>query len=260
MRMETIIESEGVDMSPPPPREVDGNELFNKALYLFGFIPADDDPRWALINGYVLAQKPRFKRVTFEAALSGIYLSQTPSYRNGYGCWGSEPNLRQLSRAIINMRTYPFLKVLYERVKDSIDIPDGFKLELARTNRILKGTDRRAITGCPEAAHQLRLFDGSEYRGRIGFNAHREQGGIILSITNVQGVPGGEDYYKEMKEKYNVNPFNFLIGVLKLMTGESPYPMPLRGLKNPKYGESRALYHGVFKLEGIPRANFTRHQ
>jgi hypothetical protein len=258
MRLEELFAAEGLNFEPPPPKEVDGNLLVNSALFLFGFIPEPDDPRWIVINSYASAkQSTKFRPVTFESALSGVYLSQALSYRNGYGKWSSAQNIRQLCRAIVSMDSHGQLRDVFTSMSPE-SFPDLMKLELARTNRILKGSDQHGITGCPEAAYQLRMFDGRKYLGRVGFNVHKEGGLFVVSLTNIQGVPGAREKYEEIADKIGKHPHNYLVDFVRSMASIHTSSAVIRGLKNPAKEEARPFYNKVFKTEGIERMSFER--
>lgn len=259
LRIESVITAEGLSERTLPPGILKGNEYLGASEYLFKFVLNDDDSRWSIIDRYVQAKhEAKFKRLNFENALSAIYLSNEPSYRNGYASFITLENIRHLCRAVNNVSAYPLLQKLYQSTTEVVPLPDNLSVEFARTNRILSGTDKRGVTGCPEALYQLRMFLEGKYIARIGFNAHPEGESTVLSITNIQGVPSGVSYYDSLYEQFNFRPFNTLIRRLKLFADESPDPIELRGLKNPANIACSGLYNSVFKLEGIQRFSFKR--
>jgi|Napbiome12C3dose_1001474.scaffolds.fasta_scaffold00001_218 hypothetical protein len=248
----------------PPSRELPsgilkGNDLLNASAYLFRFILSDDDPRWHIVSGFVQAKKEaRFRPLNFENALLAIYLSDAPSFRNGYSSVSKAESLRQFCRAVYNVGAFPILKDSFQAVAEEPELPRGFTIEFARTDRILSGANKLGITGCPEALYQLRMFKDGEYIARIGFNAHSEEEVMVLSVTNMQGVPKGHPY-RELSEQCGVKPFNVLLQRVKTLTDVSSIPVVLRGLKNPVHQESGPLYNTVFKHEKIRRFSFKRN-
>ncbi|MBI2338220.1 hypothetical protein HYU95_03460 [Candidatus Daviesbacteria bacterium] len=266
MRIETIIQEEGLADPRLLPGILKGNRYLNASEYLFRFILSDDDPRWAIAAGYTKAkQANRFKPVSFESALSAIYLSDRPSFRGGYGMYNSPPTLRQLCRAVINIGCYPELKAVFDKTSNASGLPEGLSWEFARTERILSGTDRRGITGCPEALYQVRVFcQGTEtscqgkYLGRVGFNIHTEGESQVMSVTNLQGIPCGPDCYHCFTQRFGIKFFNALVNQAKRMAAEHPIPIQLKGLKNPNCIGSSGLYNATFKTEGIQRVSFKR--
>jgi len=230
--------------------------LIDAAERLFGFLPNEDDERWQIASYYCQAkEKNEIKPMNFENAMRSIYLSEDISFRNAIMAYTHEPNVRQLARAVINLNHFDFLKEKFTNLNDGLN--SNFKIEFSQTNRINQGTDERGITGCPEALYQLRLFDQDEYIARIGFNIHMESKTKIVSITNIQGIPGGSENYKNIVEQYGFKPFNLLIKKLKTSLSDENN-LIYRGLKNPKNEDSASLYNTVFKTEKIKRYSFKK--
>lgn len=230
--------------------------LINAAEGLFGFLPSDDDERWQIASYYRQAkEKNEIKPINFENAMRAIYLSEDISFRNAIMAYTHEPNVRQLARAVINLNHFDFLKEKFTDLND--DLNSNFKIEFSQTNRINMGTDNRGITGCPEALYQLRLFDQDKYVARIGFNIHMESKTKIISITNIQGIPGGNENYKNITEQYGFKPFNLLIQKLKTSLSDDN-SLIYRGLKNPKNENCAGLYNAVFRAEKIKGCSFKK--
>mgnify|MGYP001577345812 CR=1 FL=1 len=252
-----LLDQEGVSFRQFPPLIYRGG-LLNTCEYLFRCIPEQEDPRWLIASEY---EKTRdevgFDGINFENALLAIYLSDTPSFRNGYAAYASEENVRHLCRAIVNLRSHPIFNGMFESTR--LSLPEESAVEFAITDRINLGSDKNGITGCPEALYQLRMFYKNRYIARIGFNGHIEEEGVVVSITNVQGVPNGKEFYTWMIDTYQTTPFNLLVNYLRCMcesVGQAS--VDLRGLKNPRNEQSRGLYNALFESEGISRYSFHR--
>ena len=252
-----IVLSEGFKPEPLPAWLKKSEGLINTAIKLWGFIPEDSDPRWQIVSGFNKALcEHKFTGENFENALQAIYLSKIPSYRNEYGKFAREPNMRQLLRAIKNVASWPKLQTSFENSRVKSQLPEEISLSLAKTNRLTRGADQKGITGCPEALYQLRFFHKRDYMGRVGFNLHQEYSTNIFSITNVQGVPGSAIGYSEIERKYGLKAFNLLVKKVVRVAREFGNA-DVRGLKNPRDGDS-GFYNSVFKSEGIKRFSFKR--
>lgn len=82
------------------------------------------------------------------------------------------------------------------------------QFELSQTRRVNGGPDKRGITPCPEAVHQVRMFNNDrEYLGRVGFNVHREGGAHVITIANIQGAPGRGPEYDRLRRQAGIDPF-----------------------------------------------------
>lgn len=252
-----LLDQEGVSFRQFPPLIYRGG-LLNTCKYLFRCIPEQEDPRWLIASEYEKARdEVGFDGRNFENALLATYLSDTPSFRNGYAAYASEENIRHLCRAIVNLRSHSIFKGMFETTQ--VSLPEESAVEFDMTDRINLGIDNRGITGCPEALYQLRMFYKDRYIARVGFNGHIEGEGFVVSITNVQGVPNGKEVYNWMKDIYQTTPFNLLINYLRGMCESvSPVSVDLRGLKNPRNEQSRGLYNALFESEGIPKYSFHR--
>ena len=144
---------------------------------------------------------------------------------------------------------WPYLTELFGRV--TIPALQCAALNLERTNKITLGSDQRGVTGCPEALYQLQIYMG-EYAGRIGFNFHLENNTQIISITNVQGVPGAKQMYDQFEEEYGERPHNYLIRYLQAFGEVAPAEMLFRGWRNPKSENADPrFYNTLFRAEGI---------
>jgi hypothetical protein len=233
-------------------------DLINSAEKLFGFLPNDNDERWQIASIYNTANKKHeIIPVNLENGLLAIYLSNQVSFRNAIMAYTHEPNIRQLTRAVVNLNNFDFLKEKFKNVNNNLI--NDFSIEFALTNHIKKGVDERGITGCPEALYQLRLFDEKKYIARIGFNVHMEEKNKIISIVNIQGVPGKIQLYKDIIEEYKVKPFNILIQKLKRSLSNEENVI-FRGLKNPKNKESSALYNATLDAEGIKKFSYKKEK
>ena len=110
-----------------------------------------------------------------------IYLSDTPSFRNGYAAYASEENVRHLCRAIVNLRSRPIFQEMFESTQ--LSLPEESAVEFAMTDRINLGSDKRGITGCPEALYQLRMFYKDRYIARVGYNGHIEGESFVVILV-----------------------------------------------------------------------------
>lgn len=236
---------------------MNGNEAVNVSLHFFRFILADKDPRWKLVHDYLaLKETVQFKPIHMENALEAIYLSDFKSYRSRYSGFSCPANILQLERAIQNVKSWPWLQKRFDETNNT-NSSDSIQIKLARTDSITSGKNKEGVTACPEALYQLRMFQNNKYISRIGFNIHIEDESNVISITNIQGVPGGHQINEEIKEEYGTMPYNILIRRLKLLQ-ESDENIIIKGLKNPLHNESSALYNSVFKAETVNRVHFKR--
>ncbi len=131
-----------------------------------------------------------------------------------------------------------------------------WKMKLARTERITRGTDRQGITGCPEALYQIQLFKQEKYVGRVGFNLHHEKVWRV-TIANLQGIPGGCPEYLEFLERHGIGPFNELMQTAKTLFRRFDSNTMILGLRNPSTDNSDLL-NTVLEAEEIQRARFRR--
>lgn len=224
------------------------HDLINSSIKLFGFILSENDLRWNIANEFSNLTKNHQTNpnsIIGEVAQSSIYLSNVPSFRSKYRRPSSLENDIQLARASTNISAIPEYKSVFwgESVNECSFTYD-------RTNNITRKKGMHDITGCPEALHQLRLWSPTGYYlARIGFNVHKEKNDIekkIISISNVQGIPNGIEWYK----KYGIDPFRILIQRLKEVVCIDD-KFDIRGLKNPLVND--CLYNTVFKAVGIER-------
>jgi len=204
----SIIVEEGLRQEQLPPGIQKSEALINMSIELFRHILTDDDQRWHIVNAWLeMAKKPHIQGIHREVALGTKYLSSKSSYRNEYGKYVRAENLRQLCRATNNLMSNDRLKTIFDSLPKLL-FPNT--LSLTRTNKITLGTGSDGITGCPEALYQIRLLSAEnkpKYLGRLGFNMHHEQSGWVMSITNLQGIPGGCPSYEEFR-KNGIEPFN----------------------------------------------------
>lgn len=241
----SLIRNEGICDVVLPAGIEKSEQLVQASIYLFKFILGDDDSRWGIVKKFVDAkEETQFEGVHVETALIATYLSKTNGHRGNYARYSTPESIRQLCRAVVNLSQW-------ENVSNNVDLSSQeVELEVARTNKITRGTDRRGITGCPEALYQLRMFFNGTYVGRTGFNVHNESSEKIVSITNIQGVPNGKSYHNKIEDRLGTPPMNFLVG--RVAGFAERIGADVRGLKNPKNGDQR-MYNIIFKKERIDR-------
>lgn len=257
-----ILYSEGIDIPSFPPGMQKSQRLVGASIDLFGLILPDADPRWPLAYGF---QKQVLENghtgFNFENAMRAVYLGDPASRRTGYSTTMNPENLRQMCRALQNLSAHVQVVERDRAVKQVL--PEGVDIELVLTDRISRGTNSFGITGCPEALYQLRLFDEKKYLARVGFNLHTPtidgSQTPVISITNVQGVPGGQEGISRFRQKAGISPFNLLVRRVVAMARAQDFDiLRVYGLRNPKNETSAPLYNSVFRREGIPRAHFDR--
>src|ERR1700747_566610 len=101
---------------------------------LYGFLPADGDPRWPFLYRYdQIKRGVGFKSVHFANAWGATYLSETPSYRVGFVSSISSENCLQLDRALDNLGE---AKNVAERYKSSAEAYEAYDMRLARTDQL----------------------------------------------------------------------------------------------------------------------------
>jgi hypothetical protein len=223
--------------------------IIDTAFNVFGFLPPDDDIRWPFLAKYTAVKDSlHFGAMNFENAWGrAVYLSDELSWRRGFVTTLHGENTLQLDRALDNLAHRKDVLSRFDATcGDDVDV--RFKV----TDALITHSDRtnKPETPCPEALYQLRLYVG-EYLGRVGFNLHTEDNSSIVSIVNIQGVPDGRSRIAKFEEDHGINPFNFLVKRVVRMAEISKPDLEVRGLINPKRGNSR-LYNGVFRSEGIP--------
>lgn len=217
------------------------------AATVLGFIPEDGDERWRFIQAYSSIQtETRFKPINFANAMRAKYLSGTPSFHCGFSTSIIPENALQQERALDNLAAK-------HRVADAfsaLDLPDG--VHLAITEAICNDDTRRprGVTPCPEALYQLRAYDSAGYFARVGFNIHAEESQLVMSVTNIQGVPGAAERYAEYMSQTGKSVFNRLVNIAQSMAPLIDTGCEVRGIINPVRGNSK-LYWGVFETEGV---------
>jgi len=225
------------------------NRLVNLALHTFGVVLDQGDPRWWLIAA--MGRLTSFRPQHMENALTATYASSRPSYRQEYGKWRREPNLRQLVRAVQNVGYWSELQRSGGIFETGGGWPKGYQQLLRRTHRIAKGADASGVTGCPEALYQFQLWSGNRYLGRIGFNRHWEGKVPVLTIANIQGVPGASSDYSRLYRSMKVHPFNQLVRELISVAGLCGGVV--RGISPPPSEKANdAVYRKVFQEEMVP--------
>lgn len=87
----------------------------------------------------------------------------------------------------------------------------------------------------------------------------KENGANVVSFTNIQGVPGYD--YKAFSDRHGLPPFNIALATAKkeLPNIDSTVSWMFRGIRNPKEGDTRGLYRGVFREMDISRVLVTRN-
>jgi len=220
------------------------------AFDAFGFLPHDDDPRWSFLERYAeISARVGFKAINFANAYGrAVYLSDVASYAVGFVTSYGDENELQLSRALDNLgHKYD----VHDRFAASSDDFSDFDIRLALTDRLSTDPTKapRAITPCPEALYQLRLFVDGEYLARSAFNVHHVDEAVIQSVVNIQGTPGSVARNAAFAAQHGISPFNLLVRRAVAM-GQVVPGFRTRGLLNPKRGNSR-LYWSALEGEHI---------
>lgn len=248
-----------MSLSLAPPNPESGCELpfmqkppalLDAAFNLYGFLPTDDDPRWSFLERYEeVKSRTGFRPINFENAFGAIYLSAKPSFRSGHITTINPENSLQLDRALDNLGAQ---EALDERYEASIS-NDDIDMRLVITDRIASHQHDQVQreTPCPEALYQVRLYYGG-YLARVGINVHREDETEVISIVNIQGIPGGREKVKEFQDETGINPFNLLVQRVVSLSRAGDFASSVRGLINPTKGNSQ-LYWGVLAKEGIEK-------
>lgn len=223
--------------------------LIDTVFDLYGFLPEDDDPRWSFLSRYDdVKHKIGFGAMNFANAWGATYLSDDISYRSGFvNSFNAENNL-QLDRALDNIE---YTNDVHERYILSEDNYNGVTMQLAQTDCLTTNPHepKRIITPCPEALYQIRLYD-DQYLARVGFNLHEETDSTILSIVNIQGVPGGSKRNHEFEKMFGISPFNILVRRVLSLAGVQNPAYTVRGMINPERGNPQ-LYWGVLEQESV---------
>lgn len=224
-------------------------DLVDTAFSLFKFLPVDGDVRWAFLVRYNdIKKRVGFRPINFENAWGATYLSAVPSYRSGFVSSLNAENCLQLQRALDNVG---LMREMPGRFAASQSGFEQFDMQLRLTDRLMTDPTRqkRIVTPCPEALYQVRLNYG-QYLARVGFNLHSEDGGVVLSLVNIQGTPGSSERNADFQFEFGVRPFNALVQrVLALASVEEPV-YDVRGIINPLRGNAQ-LYWGVLAAEGV---------
>lgn len=224
-------------------------DVVDTAFALFGFLPEDDDPRWHFLSRYTdIQQETHFGRMNFANAWGATYLSDVVSYRSGFVTTANPENGLQLDRALDNLEAAPEVAVRY--ATSSPGFAD-YTMHYTLTDRLTFDpcAPPQPVTPCPEALYQIRLYADDAYLARVGFNIHQEADTDVLSIVNIQGIPGGLKRNRAFTETYNISPFNLLVRrVISLANERHPYD--IRGLVNPERGNPQ-LYYGVLVEEDV---------
>ncbi len=225
--------------------------VIDTAFNVYGYLPDDGDERWEFLAEYaeVKARVP-FKPVNFDNAWGATYLSEEPSHRTGYVTTVSPENRLQLERALDNLDSIPDVK---RRFEASGQIYDATTMQYTVTDRLTTDPTKPipAVTPCPEALHQIRLYDEDGYLARVGFNVHDEDEEPVVSIVNIQGTPGSKERNANFKKEHGIAPYNALVQRVIAMTVADDAQLDLRGMINPERGNAR-LYWGVLDQENIP--------
>ena len=220
------------------------------AFELFGYMPRDGDMRWGFLENYSwVKEQVGFTPQHFANARRATYLSNEESHIEGFVTTAAPKNMLQGNRALDNIVTHDRLDDLFELTKRKGDPTVVFRI----TDRLTTDPAEayNPITPCPEALHQLQLFDDEGYLARVGINAHYEDDVMVISIANIQGVPGGVNRNRGFCDQYGKMPFNFLVERVKSISNASPINTETRGVINPSGGNSR-LYQSVFSATEIP--------
>ena len=247
-RIEQILTQEGLEIFRPKSLLGIPIDCQKAAIDLFRFLPELPDPRWSIALSWTRARQLGIRPIHEEVSQSAIYLSLKPGYRNGYSSFQSEPNLRLIARASVNLASLDQVKRRYCQ-SNSIRRTSDIQHVLAITNKITRGTNPDGTTGCPEALYQIRMQRNKDYLGRAGFNIHTENGAQVVSISNIQGIPGGRDIYAQLEKKEGVNPFVSLVSFVRSMFPDAV----IRGVKNPV--KNPEFYNTVLSRAGVTRMN-----
>ena len=242
------IESQGP--TPESPFIQKPVSLLDTAINLYGFLPADDDPRWSFLTRYEdVKQMVEFRAMNFDNAWRATYLSATTSFRSGYVTTVNPENSLQLNRALDNLS---LAKAVTDRYSSSSNDYENFDMRFTVTDRLTTDPTKPSQdeTPCPEALYQIRLYETGRYLARVGFNLHHEDSITVLSLVNIQGTPGSVSRNAIFEATHDVSPFNLLVQrVQKLAHTQSP-EFEIRGIINPDKGNTN-LYWGVLSHEGV---------
>jgi hypothetical protein len=142
-----------------------------------------------------LSEDGIFKGAHLEHALRANHLSNHPSIRRGFIRYIDEVTIPQLARALANIEIGNSVKPKLDNVL-SLSIVYRCNYEIGRIGSGLK-PDERGIMGCQESLWQFQLstvlLGNEQFIGRIGFNYYWENDNPIVSITNIQGIPGAKE-------------------------------------------------------------------
>ena len=218
-----IFDREGIDKRP---HTENISDLHSASVNLFGFILHPEDPRWRLAYQYGrLKNSIRFQREHFHNAWMADYASSKRSTKARFPSTNTHDNHLQLARALSNLEIGHQLAKKFPEVSK---VGNGYRILFERTKSTAMKTDKRGVTGLPEALWQLQLYKNGNYVGRIGFNFHSEHGKKIMTIANVQGVSPEAFAVKRRKIKTEIEQAKkelgkdfgaFLIGYAKKILG-----------------------------------------
>ncbi len=227
------------------------SEVHEASVFLFKQILPLKDPRWHLAQKYAdLAKETNFQPINLENSMRANYASRSKGRNKAFGQSVTfTPQVRQLARGLKNIELG--MQHIYRKPPFNYK---QFSLVFERTKSIMKETDSRGVTGCPEALWQLQLWKGKEYLGRIGFNFHQEGTTKVVSIANIQGASGkfrdtAKNELIKLKAQEKDNFGEFLIKRLKEQLGPNfeyrgiypkdmnivQYKMSFRKAKIPSY-------------------------
>lgn len=219
------------------------SSLVGVAEKLMASVPHPEDPHWS-----VIVPLARVTKGVRDAALLANYAGDPPSQRHQYGRILGEEAFRQHCRAAVNVAQARPLRDALAAIPQA-ETP--FTLQLAQTRRVTGGPDGRGITPCPEAVHQVRMFDpDGNYLGRVGFNVHREGGDSVVTIANIQGVPGKGPIYDQMRRQEGIDPFVRTLEKTKALVASVLPGADLRAVIPPKAKRPK-FYERVLEAAGI---------
>lgn len=209
-----------------------------------GFVPHEQDPHWSII--VPLTDVPVGVR---NAALQANYAGDPYSHRHEFGRIKGEEAFRQHCRAAVNVTQIPTLREAFASAQQ----PDApLTWHLNQTRRVNGVLNVKGITPCPEAVHQVRMFDDAGlYIGRVGFNIHLEAETPIVTIANIQGVPGKGPAYDHLRRQTGSDPF---VDTLQFAreTMQSVLPDPDFRAVIPSKATRPDFYKRIFRCSGNP--------
>lgn len=242
----SILDREGVDKKEPAKQNI--SQFHSASEFLFKFLLHENDPRWRLAFQLArIRQVIDFKPINLENALLASYASNQSSARHKYSSYYSPETIRHLARAMQNIEIGSKRTI---ETKTPIPVYKDYGVRYEQTRSINRGTDKRGVTGCPEALWQLQLWQNGRFLGRIGFNFHRESKQTVVTIGNIQGRKNGQEALAHAKNELGVPFGEFLIYNLKKDLGDKFGNLVFRGIVNK--GQNEVQYRMTFRKTRTP--------